>query len=275
MTSASSSLQSGVQHRRAYWRRKSKAMKIGRPAIGWELVALIHRISRENPLWGAPRIAQELAVLGHEVGETTVAKYMVKHRPPDRGQRWRTFLRNHMDTTIACDFFTVPTVMFRSLFVFVVLHHGTRRILQVGVTQHPTAEWAGQQLVDAIGPGAPEATLLLRDRDGVYGDLFQKKAKALGLKQIVTPRRSPWCNGFCERVIGTIRRECTDHVIPLGERHLLRLLDEYVAYYNSGRCHQSLDGDAPVSRHRWSADDGEVQATPVLGGLHHVYSRAA
>ena len=265
-------------HRRGwryYWRRKSKAMKIGRPSIGWDLVALIKRLSRENPLWGAPKIVQELAVLGHEVGETTVAKYMVKHRPPDRSQRWRTFIRNHMDVTIACDFFTVPTITFRNLFVFVVLHHGSRRILHPGVTAHPTAEWAGQQLVEALGPDAPDVQYLVRDRDRIFGEEFQRKATALGLEQVVTPKASPWSNGFCERVIGTLRRECTNHIIAMGERHLSRVVREYVEYYNAGRCHQSLDGDAPVPRRRWSVGDGEVRATPVLGGLHHVYHRAA
>lgn len=261
---------------RHYWRRKSKPRQVGRPPIGWELVHLIKRLSRENPLWGAPRITAELAVLGHEVAESTVAKYMVRHRPPGKGQRWATFLANHMDTTIACDFFTVPTVTFRSLFVFVVLHHASRRILHVGVTEHPTAEWTAGHLVEALGDeGAPEVDRLLRDRDSIFGEQFQRKAAALGLAEIVTPKASPWCNGFCERVIGTIRRECTDHIIPLSERHLTRVLREFVDYYNSGRCHQGLDGDTPIPREQWPRDDGEVQARPMLGGQHHVYSRAA
>lgn len=180
-----------------------------------------------------------------------------------------------MDVTVACDFFTVPTVTFRNLFVFVVLHHGSRRILHVGVTAHPTAEWTGQQLVEALGPDAPDVRYLVRDRDSIFGEEFQRKAKALGLSEVVTPKASPWCNSYCERVNGTLRRECTDHIIALGERHLSRVIREYVEYYNRGRCHQSLDGDAPVPRRRWSVGDGSVQATPVLGGLHHVYSRAA
>jgi transposase InsO family protein len=261
---------------RHYWRRKSKARTVGRPTIGWELVYLIKRLSRENALWGAPKIAAELALLGHEVGETTVAKYMVRHRPPDSGQRWQTFIRNHMDTTVACDFFTVPTLTFKNLFVFVVLHHGSRRILHAGVTEHPTAEWTALQLVEALGEAdAPTVTHLLRDRDGIYGDVFKRKVDALGLKDVATPRRSPWCNGFCERVIGTLRRECTDNVIPLGERHLSRLLREFVEYYNAGRCHQSRERNSPMPRPRLSPDEGDVQSRPVLGGLHHVYSRAA
>jgi putative transposase len=259
-----------------YWGRKSKPKRIGRPAIGWVLVHLIKRLSRENPLWGAPRIGEELAVLGNEVGETTVAKYVVRHRPPESGQSWRTFLANHMDTTIACDFFTVPTVTFRSLFVFVVLHHSSRRILHVGVTEHPTAEWTSHQIVEALGgDDAPEVTHLIRDRDSIFGDAFQRKVAAFGIEDVVTPKASPWCNGFAERVIGTLRRECTDHIIPLGERHLGRVFREFVAYYSTGRCHQGLDGDAPVPRPRCSNDDGAVQAKPILGGLHHLNSRAA
>jgi transposase InsO family protein len=261
---------------RHYWRRKSKPKRVGHPAVGWVLVHLIKPLSRENPLWGPPRIAAELALLGHEVAEATAAKYMVKHRPPERGQSWRTFLANHMDTTIACDFFTVPTVTFRNLFVFVVLQHGSRRILHVGVTEHPTAEWTSQQIVEALGDDdAPEVTHLIRDRDSIFGDVFQRKVSVFGIEDVVTPKASPWCNGFAERVIGTLRRECTDHIIPLGERHLGRVLREFVAYYNSGRCHQGLDGDSPTPRRRWRIEDGDVQAKPVLGGLHHVYSRAA
>jgi putative transposase len=266
-------------HRRGwryYWRRKSKPKRIGRPTIGWKLVHLIKRLSRENPLWGAPRIAEELALLGHSVSETTVDKYRVRHPSPKRGQSWSTFLANHMDTTIACDFFTVPTITFRNLFVFVVLHHGSRKILHVNVTEHPTAEWSALQLVEALGgEDAPEVTHLLRDRDSIFGDVFKRKVKALGLTDIVTPKASPWCNGFVERVNGTLRRECTDHVIPLNEQHLVRVLREFVDYYNAGRCHQSLDGNAPAPRRRWSRADGAVHGQPVLGGLHHVYSRAA
>jgi transposase InsO family protein len=174
----------------------------------------------------------------------------------------RTFLANHMDTTIACDFFTVPTVTFRNL--------------HVNVTEHPTAEWTALQLVEAVsGEGAPEVTHLILDRDSIFGDVFQRKVAACSIDDIVRPRASPWCNGFAQRVIGTVRRESVDHVVPLGQLHFSRLLREFVAYYNSGRCHQSLGGDAPVPRQRWSKDDGAVQAKPVLGGLHHVHSRAA
>lgn len=191
-------------HRRGYryyWRRKSNARKIGRPSIGWELVHLRKRQSRENALRGAPKIAAELVLLGHEVGESSVARYMVRHRPPARGQRWRTFLASHMDTTIACDFFTMPTITFRNLFVFVVLHHGSRRIVHVKVTEHPTAEWTAQQLVEALGDeDAPEVSHVVSGRDASYGDVVQRKVCASGIENIVTPKASPRCNGFAESV---------------------------------------------------------------------------
>jgi hypothetical protein len=188
---------------RNYWRRKSKSKKRGRPPIGWELLHLIRHMSQENVSWGAPRIHHELALLGHDVAESTIDKYRVRHRDPERGQRWQTFLRYHMPTTTAGDFFTAPTVTFRNLFVFVVLHHGSRRILHVNVTAHPTAEWTAQQLVEALGDeDAPEATHLIRDRDGIYDEVFQRNVTALGLDDVVTPKASPWCNGLAERVIG-------------------------------------------------------------------------
>lgn len=189
---------------------------------------MVKRLSRENPLWGgAPRIVDELALLGHEVGETTVAKYMVRHTGPKRGQSWSTFPANHMDRTIGCDFFTVPTMTFRNLFVFVVLHHASRIILHVNVTEHPTAEWTALQFGESLGDeDAPEVTHLLRDRGSTFGGVFQRKVKALGLADLVTPKASPWCNGFAERLNGTLRRECTDHVSPIGKLHIARVLRE-------------------------------------------------
>ena len=237
-----------------------------------ELILLIRRMSRENVLWGAKHIRDELALLGRHVCITTVAKYMLKHRSVDAGQRWSSFLQNHMSRTAACDFFVVPTITFKLLYGFVVLSHDRRRILHVNVTAHPTAEWAAQQLSEAfLDDTAPR--FLLRDRDSIYGWAFGCRVKALGMKPLVTGHKCPWQNPFVERVIGTIRRECLDHVIPLSERHLLRTLREYAAYYNTARTHQSLEGNSPEPRrvvHR-----GEVVAKAVLGGLHHRYSRAA
>jgi len=256
---------------RHYWRRKSRG-KPGRPPISMKLIHLIRRMSMENVTWGAPRIVDELALLGHEVGETTVAKYMVRHRSPEKAQGWSTFLKNHMDVTAACDFFVVPTLTFTLLYGFVVLSHDRRRILHVNVTDSPTAEWTAQQMVEAC-PGDHGLRYLIRDGDRIYGEAFTRKLKALELEPMQTAYRSPWQNCYVERLIGSIRRECLNHVIALNEQHLLKVLVEYAAYYNESRTHQSLDGNAPLPR---SVErEGEVFAMPVLGGLHHRYSRAA
>jgi len=260
-------------HRRGfryYWRRKSHGVP-GRPPISMEVIHLIRRMSIENVLWGAPKIASELALLGHKVAASTVAKYMVKSRMPDPSQRWGTFIRNHMNVTAACDFFVVPTATFKLLYVFVVLSHDRRRILHVNVTDHPTAAWTARQILEAFPDETPR--LLLRDRDSIYGWEFKQVVRVLGIRQIRSAPRSPWQNAFAERVIGSIRRECTDHLIPFGTRHLLRTLREYVAYYNESRPHQSLDRNSPVPRQ--VEGEGEIICTPVLGGLHHRYSRAA
>jgi transposase InsO family protein len=256
---------------RAYWRRKSKPRRVGRPPIPMRLVCLIQRLSRENATWGAPRIHDELALLGHDVAESTVARYMVRTRP--RSQAWRTFIRNHLHETAACDFFVVPTVRFRLLYVFVVLSLDRRRILHVNVTTNPTAPWTARQLYEAFPGDRPVPRYLMRDRDGNYGWEVEQALEAMGITSILSSPRSPWQNPYAERVIGTLRRECTDHVIPWGEVHLLRVLREYVGYYNEARTHQGLDGDAPDGRAVESG--GEVVGEPVLGGLHHRYLRAS
>lgn len=255
---------------RFYWKRKSKS-KPGRPPISFEIIYLIRRMSMENTGWGAPKIASELALLGHVVADSTVAKYMVRVRKPDPSQRWGTFLRNHMDVTAACDFFVVPTATFKVLYVLVVLSHARRQILHVNVTEHPTAAWTARQILEAFPGQVPR--LLLHDRDGIYGWEFDRMVEALKIRQIRSAPRSPWQNPFVERVIGSIRRECTDHIIPFGRRHLLRTLREYIEHYNESRPHQSLDRNSPVPREVEAL--GEVCAKPVLGGLHHRYFRAA
>ena len=257
----------------ASWRRKSSTKKVGRPAIGWPLARLIRRLSLENATWGAPRIRDELVLLGHDVGLMTVHRYMAKGRDPKKAQRWQTFLRNHLKVIAACDFFTVPTITFRNLFVLIVLSHDRRVVRHVAVTAHPTAEWAARQLLEAFPEDEPR--FLLHDRDPLFQAEFAQRTATLGIHDMKTAARSPWMNGYCERVIGTIRRECTDHLIALGERHLKSILDEYVAYYNETRTHRSLEGNAPIARQREAAPIGDVRATPVLGGLHHRYSRAA
>ncbi len=236
------------------------------------MIALIKRLSSEDPLWGAPRAQSELRLLGHEVAESTVAKYMVPRKRGD-SQRWRTFLKNHMSVSAACDFFTVPSLTFKALYVFVVLSHDRRRILHVAVARHPTAAWTAHQITEALSDGE-EPRFLHRDRDAIYGEAFVRWVKAFGIEEVLSAKQSPWQNPFVERVIGSIRRECTDHIIALGERHLLRTLREYVAYYNEARTHLSLEQNAPEPRPvEWKG--GEVVATPVLNGLHHRYTRVA
>jgi transposase InsO family protein len=260
---------------RYYWARKSKRHTVGRPSIGWPLVALIKRLSVENVLWSAGRIADELAKLGHSVSEATVEKYRVHRRNPERGQRWTTFLRNHLGVTAACDFFVVPTLTFKMLYGFVVLSHDRRRIVHVGVTAHPTGEWTAQQIREAFPGDGGEPRFLLHDRDAIFGEHFSQTIEAMGLEELLSGRQSPWMNPYCERVIGTIRRECLDHIIPMGERHLLRTIRSCLDYYNTSRTHQSLDGDAPVSRSTESAPAFDLVSEPVLGGLHKRYRRAA
>jgi transposase InsO family protein len=251
---------------RAYWRRRS-GPRGGQTPL--EIRRLIRDVCQANPLWGAPRIHGELLKLGIEIGQTTVARYMAKERcPPSQG--WRTFISNHAEGIAALDLFVVPTLSFRLLFGLLILRHDRREILWLGVTAHPTAEWMAQQVTEAIGWEKPPK-YLLRDRDRVYGDAFMSRIRAMGIRDRPTAARSPWQNGYCERAIGSIRRDCLDHVIVLGERHLLHLLRCYASYYNRSRTHLSLNKDAPARRpvHTF----GSIGARPVLGGLHHHYVR--
>jgi transposase InsO family protein len=265
-------------HRRGFarwWAWKSR--RVGRPPLARELVSLIEQMTLENPLWSRRRIASELAKLGYAVDKDTVAKYMPKpaqrpRNPPS--QTWKTFLRNHLAGTIAIDFLTVPTVTFNVLYVFFVLSLERRRVLHVNVTAHPYATWAAQQIVEAIGAELVPARLI-RDRDAIFGTEFDARVNNLGVRQIRISPRSPWQNGYAERWVGTLRRELLDHVIVLGERHLLRLVRQHVAYYNSDRPHMSLGGDSPVTRDVEPPTAGKVIALPRVGGLHHRYSRAA
>jgi putative transposase len=218
-------------HRRGFarfWAKKSKP--IGRPPLRAEIVALIVRMAHENPTWSRRRIASELAKLGHRVDKDTVAKYMPKpsERPRRPSQTWGTFVRNHLIGTIAVDFLTVPTVTFGVLYVFFVLSLERRRVLHINVTAHPYAAWAAQQIVEAISPDV-SVQRLIRDRDSIFGSVFNARVRNLGVRQMVIARRSPWQNGFAERWVGTLRRELLDHVIVLGHRHLLRLVRAHVA----------------------------------------------
>ena len=269
---------------RLFWRHKSRP---GRPPIPLELRQLIRRLATENPLWGEERIANELLLkLGLRVSPRTVRKYMPK-RPPGRprgDQRWSTFLGNHAKAIVACDFFVTVTATFRLLYAFVVIAHGARRVLHFNVTDHPSAEWTLQQLREVVGADL-KYRYLIHDRDCIFARRLDESIKNLGMTVLKSPPHSPKANAICERVIGTIRRECLDWVIPLSESHLRLILKEWVGHYNHGRPHMSLGPGVPdppatrtlafnqESRHRI----GEllvVHVRSVLGGLHHEYSLA-
>jgi putative transposase len=249
-----------------YWRWKSRRRSVGRPPLDLELRTLIHRMARENPTWGRRRIQAELRFLGYEVAELTVAKYM--HRPSPRpSSTWRTFLGAHIGEIVAIDFFVVPTLTFHLLFGFLILRHERRELVHVNVTDHPTAAWAAHQLVESF-PEETAPKYLLRDRDAIYGDAFVQRVNGLGMSEV-------WQNPFAERVIGSIRRECLDHVIVINEWHLRRLLRGYLAYYNATRPHQSLHNQSPHPREVQTPAGGRIVAIPPVGGLHHLYQRAA
>ncbi len=258
---------------RLYWRWKSRAKTVGRPMIEAELRILIRRMCRENPTWGAPRIHSELQLLGYHVSETTVDRYMIRHRKPP-SQTWRTFLKNHMPDTVGVDFFTMPTATFRILYAFIVLCHHRRRVVHFNVTEHPTAEWTAQQIIDAF-PNEEAPRFLIRDRDSVYGEFFRQRVKHMGIEEVVTAARSPWQNPYVERIHGSIRRECLNKVIVLNDRHLRRILGSYLAYYHEDRTHLSLDRNAPTPREIDPPEHGKVISIPRVGGLHHRYRRAA
>ena len=232
-------------------------------------------MSRENPLWGAPRIHGELRMLGFEVSEAAVSKYMPRHpKPPS--QTWRTFLENHVGCLASTDFFVVPTATFSLLFVLVVLRHERRRIVHIGTTAHPTAAWVAQQIREAF-PWETAPRYMIRDRDRVYGIAFRSRIKAMGIEEVVTAPRSPWQSPYVERVIGSIRRECLDHVIVLNERHLRAILLSYIDYYQRSRTHLALGKDTPERRSVQPAGAGKdrgvstgrraASSVPAVGGL--------
>ena len=224
-----------------------------------------------NFTWGAPRIHGELLKLGFEISERTVSRLMPKRRKKP-SQTWKTFLSNHIGQLVSKDFFTVPTLQLRVLFVFVILAHERRRVLHFNVTEHPTAEWTAQQIIEAF-PEDVVPRYLIRDRDGVYGSHFRNRVQGMGIHEVLTAARSPWQNPFAERLVGSIRRECLNHVIVLGERHLRWTLKRYVRYYLDSRSHLSLEKDSPNSRPVQSV--GQIMAIPQVGGLHHRYQRRA
>jgi putative transposase len=257
---------------RLYWRWTSRK-KPGRPRTGAQIRRLIQRMAQENPTWGAPRIQSELALLGYTVAASTVAKYLNRSRKPP-SQTWRTFLENHLGDIAAVGFFVVATVSFRLLYCFLVLRHDRRRVVHFNVTPYPIARWTAQQVVEAF-PFDEAPRFLIRDHDGIYGQDFRERIQHLGIEEVIIAYRSPWQSPYVERLIGSIRRECLDHVIVFDEAHLIRILTAYFEYYHQSRTHLSLDRNAPIPREVKSPSHGRVIAIPQVGGLHHRYTRAA
>jgi len=258
---------------RLYWRWRSRP-RGGRPKVTEEIRLLIRRLGEENPGWGAPKIHGELQKLGFVVDERTVARYLRGiRRRGDPAKRWLTFLRNHREAIAAFDFFTVPTVTFKLLYCFFVIEHGRRRILHFNVTFHPTAAWVVQQLREAFPEAGPHQYVIF-DHDAIFCDEVVGLLKATGLTPKRTSVQAPWQNGIAERWVGGCRREMRDHIIPINEKHLRRLVGDYVAYFHDDRTHDSLAKDTPHHRpveERPSAE-GTVLSHPRLGGLHHRYS---
>ncbi len=228
---------------------------------------------RDNPLWGAPRIHGELLKLGIEVSQATVSKYMVRHRKPP-SQSWRAFLKNHAQDIVSIDFFTVRTTTFRVLYVFLILLNDRREVIHFNVTDSPSAFWTGQQIVQAF-PWDTAPKYMLRDRDGKYGEESIRRVESMGMKEVLISAQSPWQNPYVERIIGSIRRECLDHVIVFNEKHLRRILKSYFQYYHESRTHLGLEKDCPKSRPIESIDLGPIKSEPMVGGLHHRYYRLA
>jgi putative transposase len=259
------------QRFRNHWRRVSEQGTPGRPAMAKEIRALIQDMWQANPTWGSPRIVGELRKLGIDVAKSTVEKYRVRRLQPP-SPTWKAFLNNHVKDLVSLDFFVVPTVTHIVLFVLVIMAHERRRVVHFNVTEHPTAAWAAQQVVDAF-PWEEAPRYLLRDRDCVYSAAFRQRVQHMEIGEILIAPRSPWQNPYAERLIGSIRRECLDHVMVLHERHLRRLLTSYFSYYHAWRTHRALDMDAPIPRPVQPSELGSVQEVPEVGGLHHHYER--
>ena len=260
---------------RWYWSVISKVRKpVGRRRTSKEVRDLICQMMAENPTWGAPRIHGELLMLGFDISERTVSRWMKRmSRNPDRAKRWLAFLRNHREAIAAMDFFTVPTITFSVLDCFFLIGHDRRRILHCNVTKHPTSLWIVQQLREAF-PFDSASRFLIFDRDAKYGEDVHAAVRALNMSPVRTSFASPWQNGIAERWVGSCRRELLDHVIPLDERHLKRLLREYISYHHEDRTHIGLRKETPGGRSP-SLASGRVASRPRLGGLHHRYDRAA
>jgi putative transposase len=258
---------------RDHWARLSGSGTPGRPPISQDIRELIRKVSGANPLWGTPRIMGELGKLGIQVAKSTVDKYRSRSRKPP-SPTWKAFLKNHVNDLVSIDFFIVPTIRFKLLFVLVVLAHARRKVIHCNLTENPTAHWTAQQIIEAF-PWDSAPRYLLRDRDTIYGGAFQQRVQSMGIEQVLSAPRSPWQNPFVERLIGSLRRDCLDHVIVLNERHLRRILARYLDYYHDWRTHLSLSMDAPNPRTVHPPQQGRVVEVAELGGLHHHYERLA
>jgi len=257
---------------RRFWARLSgRTGPRGRPAVAAEIRRLIRQIAVANPLWRAPRIHAELKMLGIEISERTVSRILrTVPRPPS--QTWKTFLQNHIGQIVSIDFFTVPTIRLRVLFVFVVLEHRRRQVLHFNVTDHPTSAWVAQQIVEAFTDGETPR-YLIRDRDGVFGLEVSRRLESMRIEEVLTAAQSPWQNAYAERLIGSIRRECLNHFVILNARHLKKTLAAYFRYYHQSRPHLALGKQCPIELP--IMDCGRIIETPELGGLHHRYERTA
>jgi putative transposase len=256
---------------RIYWRCRSGPP--GRPKMATEIRDLIRQMSLANPLCGAPRIHGELLKLGFEISQATVGRCMPWH-PKDPSPTWRSFLHNHMHNLVGIDMFVVATVTFRVLYALIVLSHDRRKVVHFDVTENPTQDWLARQMTEAF-PWDTAPRYLLRDRDASYGGAFRYRVKAIGIKEVITAPRSPWQNPYVERIIGSIRRECLDHIIIFNERHLRNVLSSYFQYHHKTRTHLSLDKDCPEPRPIQPLSAGKIIAFPEMGGLHHRYERRA
>jgi transposase InsO family protein len=259
---------------RLLWRWKSRSRSLAESDVSAEVKTLIRQMAETNVGWGAPKVHGELLKLGIDISERSVSRFMPPKRRKPPSQTWRTFLDNHVGSLASIDFFTVPTATFRVLYVFFVLAHDRRRVLHFNVTEFPSAQWTGQQIIEAF-PEDTAPTYMIRDRDGIYGGQFRRRVEGIGIEEVLTAPRSPWQNPYAERLVGSVRRECLDHVIVLGGQHLYRILKSYFAYYHRSRTHLSLGKDAPEPRPVRPPSMGKVVALPEVGGLHHRYERLA
>jgi putative transposase len=256
-----------------HWRRLRQQGKPGCPALAKQVRELIQAMWQANPTWGSPLIVGELRKLGIDVAKSTVETYRVRpHQLPS--PTWKTFLHNHVKDLIALDFFVVPTVTHKVLFVLLILAHERRCVVHFNFTEHPTAQWTAQQVVDAF-PWAEAPWYLLRDRDRIYGASFRRRVQHMGIEEVLIAPRSPWQNPYVERLIGSIRRECLDHAVVLHERHLRRLLTRYFHYSHHWRTHRALAMDCPRPRPVLRPVVGSIMEVPEVGGLHHHYERRA